>query len=150
MAIRVGLVVPGHPEDPLHRVEAHPPHVHVSDERSSPHRGFDPHPGLGVVRGDVLRPDVFDPAGHLAPERDRGAVRGDAGEAADYEVFCRHPEGDPVLVPSAFHGDAVVAGDYVAVFDPGVRARVWVDSVGVRRFHRGDDRDAFHDDVAAT
>lgn len=124
MAIRVGLVVPGHPEHPLHRVEPHPSHVHVPHERSSPHRGFYPHAGLGLVRRDVLRSDVFDSAGHLAPQRDRRAVGGDAGEAADYEVLRGHAEGDSVLVPSAFHGDAVVAGDYVAVFDSGVRARV--------------------------
>lgn len=132
MAIRVGLVVTGHPEHPLHRVEAHPSHVHVPHERSSPHGGFDPHAGLGLVRGDVLRPDVFDSAGHLAPQRDRGAVRGDAGEAADYEVLRRHAEGDSVLVPSAFHGDAVVAGDYVAVFDPSVGARICETSIKER------------------
>jgi hypothetical protein len=39
-------------------------------------------------------------------------------------VLARHVEPDAVLVPPALHGDAVVAGDDVAVLDLDMRGRI--------------------------
>lgn len=128
------FVVSGHPEDVLHGGEEHPADENVLDESASATRGLDPDGGLSVDGGDVLDPDVADSAGHFAAEGDSGAVRGDAGEAADEEVLGRHPESDPVLVPSALDGDAVVAGDDEAVLDSCVGAGIWnwIEKLGMR------------------
>ncbi|URD72023.1 hypothetical protein MUK42_35945 [Musa troglodytarum] len=124
LVVGVRLVAPRHPEHPLHGVQIHPPHEDVLHVGASAHRRLDPDARLRVQRGDVLRPHVSDPAGHLAPQGDHRAGRRDAGEPSDDDVLARHPVGDAVLVPPALDRHAVVAGHYVAVLDPDIGAGV--------------------------
>jgi hypothetical protein len=124
VVVGVLAVVACHPEHPLHGVEAEPAHEDVLDEAAPPHAGLDPDGGLRVDGRVVLGAHVADAAGHLAAERDHGARGGDAGQPPDDDVLARHVEVDAVLVPAALHGDAVVAGDDVAVLDLDVRGGI--------------------------
>ena len=128
--VRVLAVVAGHPEHPLHGVEAEAAHEDVLDEAAPPHAGLDPDGGLRVDGDVVLGAHVADAAGHLAAQRDHGARGGDAGEPLDHDVLARHVELDAVLVPAALYGgDAVVAGDDVAVLDLDMRGRICTGTV---------------------
>jgi hypothetical protein len=117
-------VVAGHPEHPLHGVEAEAAHEDVPDEAAPPGAGLDPDGRLRVDGHAVLGAHVADAAGHLAAQRDHGARGGDAGQPPDDDVLARHVEPDAVLVPPALHGHAVVAGDDVAVLDLDTRGRI--------------------------
>lgn len=134
--VRVLAVVAGHPEHPLHGVEAEAAHEDVLDEAAPPHAGLDPDGGLRVDGDVVLGAHVADAAGHLAAQRDHGARRGDAGEPPDDDVLARHVEPDAVLVPAALHGDAVVARDDVAVLDLDVRGGICTDDARSRHVPR--------------
>lgn len=122
--VRMFPVTARHPEHVFHGVHGHASHVDVFDVGTASGGGFDTDTGLAGDGGDVLGPDVFDAAGHLAAEGDDGAVGGDAGEAADDELLSWEADFDSVLVPPAFYGDAVVTGDYETVFNPGVCAGI--------------------------
>lgn len=116
--VGVGAVVSGHPECPLHCLHHEALHEDVPHISSPSDSGLDPHAGFCVHGGDVLCAHVLDPAGHLAAESYGGAGGGDAGEPPYADLPARHAHGDAVLIPTAFDGDAVVAGDDVAVLDP--------------------------------
>lgn len=134
VVVLVGVlsVVSSHPEDPLHGMEAHPPHKDVLHEPSPPDACLDPDTRFWVDGRDVLRDNVTDSARHLAPDGNDGAGGWDASQPLDDDALARPVKGNPILVPATLYGDTVVARHDEWVLDVDVGGRVWNQNFAAR------------------